>query len=147
MLLTIKSSKSSTLEPAPKGVNPLHKLKPRTHGIDKIMMAIIFPITAFFLLHPVKSIAKEIIFSNTAIIVETAAKTINRKNKVPQILPPLIALNTFGSVTKIRLGPSPGSTPYAKHDGKIINPAINATNVSNDVTQIASPVNVRSLPM
>ena len=36
-------------------------------------------------------------------------KTMHRKNNVPQILPPLIALKIFGSVIKIRLGPVPGS--------------------------------------
>ena len=44
-------------------------------------------------------------FWNTAIMVEKAAKDINRKNSVPQILPPAIWLNTLGRVIKIRDGP------------------------------------------
>ena len=66
-------------------------------------------------------------------------KNMHRKNNVPQILPPLIALKIFGSVIKIRLGPCPGFTPNAKHAGKMIIPAISATQVSRIVTQIASP--------
>ena len=105
----------------------------------------ILTITAFFRLHPVKSIAKDKMFSKTAITVDAAAKIINKKNKAPQILPPAMELNTFGSVIKIRLGPSPGSTPYAKHDGKMIRPAIKATKVSRSVTRTASPVRLRDL--
>ena len=64
-----------------------------------------------------------------------------------QILPALIALKMFGSVIKIRLGPLSGWTLNAKQAGKIINPAINATNVSRTVTQTASPVRVLSFPI
>ena len=84
------------------------------------------------------------IFSNTAMIVEHAAKNMHRKKIVPQILPPPIALKIFGSVIKIRLGPLSGCTLNAKHAGKIINPAISATNVSSTVTQTASPVSLLS---
>ena len=109
------------------------------------MIAIRFPTTAFVLEQFVKSITNAIRFSNTAMIVEHAAKNIQRKKIVPQILPALIALKMFGSVIKIRLGPSPGSTPYAKHDGKMIRPAIKATKVSRSVTRTASPVRLRDL--
>ena len=54
---------------------------------------------------------KDMIFSNTAIIVEKLANVINRKNSVPHIRPPSILTKTFGSVTKIRLGPAVASTP------------------------------------
>ena len=53
----------------------------------------------------------------------------------------------LGSVTKINPGPAPGFIPYAKHAGKIINPAVNATNVSKPVTIKLSPNNDFSLPM
>ena len=39
-----------------------------------------------------------------------------------------------------RPGPEPGSTPNAKHDGKITRPAIRATSVSSPATRTASPV-------
>ena len=145
MLLTRKSSRSSTPEPFPNGINPLHTLNPRTQGMESTATTTILTITAFFRLHPVKSMAKDKMFSKTAITVDTAAKIINKKNKAPQILPPAMELNTFGSVIKIRLGPSPGSTPYAKHDGKMIRPAIKATKVSRSVTRTASPVRLRDL--
>ena len=63
--------------PSPKGAKPLNTLNPSAHGIDKIIMAIRFISTDFFLDQPKRSIAKEIIFSNTAIIVDKAAKTMN----------------------------------------------------------------------
>ena len=44
-----------------------------------------------------------------------------QEDRVPQILPPLIALKIFGSVVKIRLGPCPGSLER-KHAGKMIIP-------------------------
>ena len=71
----------------------------------QLMMAVLF------LLHPNISIAKDIIFSNTAITVEKLANVINRKNREPQILPPAIFTNTFGSVTNISFGPEVTSTP------------------------------------
>ena len=50
-----------------------------------------------------------------------------------------------GIVIKIRLGPASGSTPNAKQDGIMINPASNATVVSKAVIVIASPVRLLSL--
>ena len=57
------------------------------------------------------SIQNEMMFSNTAITVEKLANVMNRKNSVPQILPPAIFTNTFGSVTNISFGPAVTSTP------------------------------------
>lgn len=74
-------------------------------------MAIPLIIVAFFKLQPQRSVAQEIMFWNTAIIVVRAAKVINRKNIAPQILPPAIWLNTLGRVTNTSPGPSPGSMP------------------------------------
>ena len=51
------------------------------------------------------SLANWIIFWNTAMIVENAANDMNRKNRAPQILPPAISRNTFGSVTNTSPGP------------------------------------------
>lgn len=134
MLLTIKSSKSRTFEPAPNGVKPLNTLKPRIHGSDKIIITNRLITTAFFRLQPVRSMANEIIFSKTAMIVEAAANSIKMKNSVPQKRPPDIVLNTFGSVIKSSDGPLPASILNAKHAGKIIRPAIKATEVSRTVT-------------
>ncbi len=49
-------------------------------------------------------------FSNTARIVEKAAKLRNRKNSDPQSLPRGMAAKMLGSVTKIRPGPAVVST-------------------------------------
>ena len=54
---------------------------------------------------------EDMMFSNTAMTVEKDAKVIKRKNRLPHIRPPDILTNTFGRVTKIRLGPCVTSTP------------------------------------
>ena len=79
------------------------------------------------------------IFSNTAMMVDSAAKDIKMKKQVPHTLPPAMLLNTFGKVINSRDGPASGCTPYAKHAGIMINPAINATNVSRITIFFASP--------
>ena len=125
----------------------LKRLKPRAQGRDKMIIAAAFIRTAFLRLQPNISIAKAIIFSKTAITVDIAANDIKTKNKVPQSLPKDIELKIFGSVAKIRPGPCPGFTPNAKHDGKIINPAIKATKVSSTMIFNASPAIAFSFPM
>ena len=95
--------------------------------------------TLFPLLQPNKSLLKANRFSNTAIIVVSAAKDMNRKNRPPQILPPAIPANMLGSVTNIRFGPESGCIPKEKHAGITIRPAVRATNVSSEVTLTASP--------
>ena len=80
------------------------------------------------------------IFSNTAITVDIAAKNIKRKNSVPKIRLPGILLNTLGSVIKSSSGPLPGSIPKEKQAGKMMSPADSATKVSKRMTQTASPV-------
>ncbi len=131
--------------PGPKGCMPESTLKPRTAGMDKIMISTMFTATAFVLDTPNKSIAKEMMFSNTAMTVESAAKDKNKKNSIPQMRPPAIWLNIWGSVIKIREGPEPGSIPKEKQAGMIIMPAINATNVSSMPMLMASPLKERSL--
>ncbi|CDB62494.1 unknown [Clostridium clostridioforme CAG:132] len=106
LLLRMKSSRSRTVLPSPRGAKLPQRLKPSTHGTDRMMMAAILQRTAFLRVHPVKSVANEMMFWNTAMMVEKAAKDINRKNSVPQILPPAIWLNTLGRVMKIRDGPA-----------------------------------------
>ena len=147
LLLIMKSSKSRTLLPSPNGMKPLHRLNPSTHGRESKITAAALHSTAFLMVQPVKSVANDTIFWNTAITVDTAANDINRKNSDPTSLPPAILLNTFGSVTKISFGPWPGSILNAKHAGKMIRPAIKATKVSRIVTEIASPIRLRSLPI
>ena len=66
---------------------------------------------AFLRLPPQRSIPKEIIFSNTAKMVENAAKDIKTKNKLPHNLPSDILLKILGNVRKIRFGPLLTSTP------------------------------------
>ena len=50
-------------------------------------------------------------FWNTAITVESAAKVMNKKNSAPQNRPWGMWLNTLGSVMKISGGPDVGLTP------------------------------------
>ena len=84
-------------------------------------------------------------FWNTARTVEIAAKLINKKNNVPQILPPGIFANTWGRVINNNEGPAPGLIPYVKHAGKIIRPADIATKVSRTAILTLSPSNDLSL--
>ena len=102
---------------------------------------------AFLLLHPMLSMQLESRFSNTAITVEKLAADINKKNSMPQIRPPAMLANTFGSVIKISCGPASGCTPKEKHAGKIISPAERATSVSRPQIRTASPASVCSSDM
>ena len=88
----------------------------------------------------VRSELKPIIFWKIAITVERAAKDMNKKNNAPHICPKNMWLNIFGNVTNISFGPCDGSTPNAKHAGKIMKPAMIATSVSSPSTCSASPV-------
>ena len=101
----------------------------------------------FFLLHPVNSIPQEMIFSNTARIVENAAKDINTKNRLPHNLPIGIWLKIFGRVIKISPGPEVWSTLNVKQAGKIISPEVIATNVSKRAMFKDSPSKERSFPI
>ena len=67
-----------------------------------------FMITDFTLPHLKLSMHEDTRFSNTAVTVEKLAKVMNRKNRSPHILPPVMLINTHGSVTKISDGPSAG---------------------------------------
>ena len=107
----MKSSKSSTPVPAPRGWNPAHTLKPSAHGIERRKIRIQLMKHVFFLDHPNTSMQHEIMFSNTAITVENEANVINTKNKLPQSLPSDMLLKMFGRVMKIKLGPLFASTP------------------------------------
>ena len=139
-LLTIKSSKSSTVLPAPLGWKLLHTLKPSTQGMDATKRKIQFISDDFLRLMFHLSIQHATIFSNTAIMVEKEAKVINIKNKLPQIRPPFMDANTLGRVMKISSGPAPGSTPNAKHAGKIISPDVIATKVSSSLSVLTDTV-------
>ena len=132
------------VEPSPKGAKPLQRLKPRAHGNDKIIIITALISTAFFLEEPKRAMAKERIFSNTAIIVDKEAKTIKIKNVMPQSCDSGIELNIFGSVINTRLGPLSGLTPNEKQAGKIIKPDIIATKVSRIVMFMLSPNKLRS---
>ena len=81
----------------------------------------------------------DIIFSKTAITVDSAANDINRKKRLPQSLPSGMWLKIFGSVMKIRLGPEVWSTLNVKHAGKIISPEVIATKVSRSAIFMDSP--------
>ena len=67
--------------------------------------------TLFLRFHPNISILNAIRFSNTAMIVEIAAKLRKRKNRLPHSTPPLIFAKILGKVIKIRLGPASGWIP------------------------------------
>lgn len=145
MLLTIKSSKSKTALPSPSGWKADHKLYPNTHGRDNTVIATRLIRHDFFLLQWNKSIQHEIIFSNTASIVENAANVIKTKNKVPHMRPPAIPLKILGRVTKISPGPWSGLISKAKQVGNIISPETNATKVSNIAMFTDSPSRLRFL--
>ncbi len=53
--------------------------------------------------HPNRSISKAMMFSNTAMIVDSAAKVRNRKNRALHTNPPGICAKILGSVMKTRL--------------------------------------------
>lgn len=90
LLEIIKSSRSIMFVPSPRIWIPDHGPNPRIAGMERTMIRTIFTRTALFRFQPHKSIAKERIFSNTAITVDNAANDINKKNSVPQSLPPAI---------------------------------------------------------
>ena len=143
-----KSSRSMMELPGPRGCTPAQRLRPRTQGMDSTRMAARFTAAAFFRLQPHLSMAKERMFSKTAMTVERAAKAIKTKKRKPHSRPPPgMALKTLGRVTKIRDGPWSGVTPKAKQAGKMMSPAIKATKVSSSETRMASPVRPCSLPM
>lgn len=84
------------------------------------------PLTAtlFFRLQPYRFIPKAMMFSNTAMTVDRAAKDRKMKNSIPQNRPPGIWTNRLGMVRKIREGPASGWMPKAKQAGMMMNPAI-----------------------
>lgn len=142
MLLTRKSSRSIIVPPNIEKPSHCKRLNPSTQGSERVEIRKKFIAEDFFLLKPVSSIVQQIIFSNTANIVERAAKDINRKKMLPHNLPIGIFANILGSVMKIRLGPEVWSTLYVKQAGNIIRPAEMATNVSRTTTLADSPRSV-----
>ena len=54
---------------------------------------------------------QQMMFSNTASTVESAAKAMNRKNREPHRRPSAMLAKMLGRVMKIRLGPLVWSTP------------------------------------
>ena len=87
ILLTRKSSKSSTEPPNIEKPSQASTLYPSTQGSESRMMSTRFTVLDFFLLQPVSSATQEIIFSNTARIVENAANDMNMKKRLPHSLP------------------------------------------------------------
>jgi len=65
----------------------------------------------FLRLQPVSSMPQQMMFSNTASTVESAAKAMNRKNREPHNRPMAMLAKMLGRVMKIRLGPLVWSTP------------------------------------
>ena len=108
LLEMIKSSRSMMFVPSPRIWIPDHGPNPRIAGMERMMISTILNTTALLRFHPHRSIAKDRIFSNTAMTVEKLAKVINRKNNVPHRRPPAIFTKTFGNVTKISDGPASG---------------------------------------
>ena len=136
----MKSSKSIIFVPAPNGVMFCNTLNPNIHGSDNTIMTIALMSEDFLTDTFVRSELKPIIFWKIAITVERAAKDMNKKNNAPHNCPKNMWLNIFGNVTNISFGPCDGSTPNAKHAGKIMKPAMIATSVSSPSTCSASPV-------
>lgn len=108
----MKSSRSIIVETPLIGKSiPLQTLNPRQQGMLNVIIIIKLMITLFLRDHPLRSIQNAIMFSKTAINVDSAAKLRNMKNSVPQMFPNGIFENTFGRVSNTRLGPLPGLTP------------------------------------
>ncbi len=146
LLDTMKSSRPST-EPPMTGAKPLHTFMPSTAGMASTKMPM--PVISELLprLQPHSSMPKAMMFSNTAMTVDRAAKAMNRKNRVPQNCPPHICWNTLGRVMKARPAPLSGCTPKAKQAGKMMRPAMRATKVSRAPMVTASLNRPFSLPM
>ena len=126
---------------------PASTLNPRAHGRLSTVTMMAVRATAVLRVQFHLSIDQLMRFSNTAMMVDSAAKLMNTKNSAPHSCPSGIWLNTLGSVTNTSPGPLPGSTANAKHAGKMMRPATSATAVSKPQMRSASPVSERSLPM
>ena len=78
--LETKKSQLSRTPLLPNIVTPLRRLFSRAHGMDRIRRPIKLMTTLFFLDHPKLSIKDAMIFSNTAMMVHSAAKNRNSNN-------------------------------------------------------------------
>ena len=94
-------------------------------------MAVAKRSTAFFLLQCHVPMTKEAHTSRRATALVTAANSTSKKKRAAKTVPPFRASKTFGSVTKIRLGPEAGSKPLANTAGKMAIPASTAIVVSS----------------
>ena len=144
----LEMMKSSTLwmSPMPGTVTLDKTLKPNRHGRLRTKSRMPLTRQAFLRGVPHWSIVKLMMFSNTAITVLSAAKLMKRKKSVHHSCPRGICSKTLGSVMNTRPGPLPGSTPKAKHAGKMMRPAMRATRVSTPAMRTLSPGSERSLP-
>ena len=91
--------------PVPRGAKLLKILNPNTHGRDRMIISTMLKRTARLRVQPQRSIPNETIFSNTAMIVDSAANDMNTKNNAPNSRPAGIALKILGSVTNTNPGP------------------------------------------
>ena len=108
---TIKSSRSMTVLPAPRGWKRDSKFGPNAQGVARISMRTQLNQQVFLRLQPVRSMNIAAMFSNTPSTVEKAANDMKTKNSDPHSLPHFIWLKIFGRVMKMRDGPASGSTP------------------------------------
>ena len=127
------------MSPMPGKVMPESTLKPSRQGRLSTKMRPPLTRQAFLRGVPHWSMVKLLMFSKTAMTVDSAAKLMNRKNSVHHSWPKGIMSKTAGRVMKTRLGPAPGSTPKAKQLGKMIRPAMRATRVSMPAMRTDSP--------
>ena len=68
-------------------------------------------------------------------LVRAAMKSMRKNSPFQSVLSsPGIRLKAAGRISKVRLGPRPGSNPMAKTAGKIASPAISAAVVSRAMT-------------
>ena len=107
----MKSSKSRTPDPGPRGWKSDQRLKPRTQGSDREIMRTMLMRTLLRRVHPLRFMPKAMMFSKTAMTVDSAAKERKMKKSMPQICPPGIFTKRFGMVRKIRIGPASGLMP------------------------------------
>ena len=135
------------LLPSPKGLMNFSTLYPRAQGSDRTKTVSPTVSAAFLLEKWNSSISSATRFSNTAITVVIAARVMKRKKRNPQHLPPPISEKMFGRLRKISPGPEPGLIPKEKQIGKIISPAVRATNVSSTMMNTLSLLRECSFPI
>ena len=128
------SLSSASKMPLPMIVKSLHKLNDNSAAIPNSQITVLAAIVDIVRFIDVRSSKNSTLGSSSDIDDVTAAKVINKKNKVPIIVPPAMLPKAIGRLTKIKPGPDAGSRPLLKMIGKMAKPAAKAITVSKITT-------------